>query len=79
MPLRAVFEYILHALHALGYSKVLSDQRQMAPPSNEDTAWYVLDWLPRATEQGYRYGALVSAKHLFARLALHSISQQAMR
>jgi hypothetical protein len=76
---RAVFEHLLRELRATGYGKVLSDQRQLAPPSDEDTAWYVLDWLPRALTQGYRYCAIISATHLFARLALHSIRQQAMR
>ena len=65
---RAVFERVLHELHALSYCKVLSDQRHLVPPSDEDTTWYVFDWLPRARAQGYLYCAIVSATHLWPRL-----------
>lgn len=76
---RAVLEHVLLELRTWGCHKVLTDQRLTDPPADEDATWYMLDWLPRAAQQGYRYGAILNSTHLFARLAVHSISQQAMQ
>ncbi|UOQ64296.1 hypothetical protein [Hymenobacter volaticus] len=75
---RATLEHLLIELEQLRWGKVLVDQRVLMPLSEEDSAWLMLDWLPRATKHRlYRYGAVLSAKNVFSRLDLHSLTQQA--
>lgn len=75
---RATLEHLLIELEQLRWGKVLVDQRVLMPLSEEDFAWIMLDWLPRATKHDwYRCAAFLSAKNVFSRLDLHSFVQQA--
>ncbi|WP_324680614.1 hypothetical protein [Hymenobacter sp. GOD-10R] len=77
--LRAAFEALLGQLHPVGAGKVLIDQRRFVTPSAPDTSWFLLDWLPRAVQQGYRYGAVLSAGPALDRVSRHTTRQEAMR
>lgn len=69
---RALLTHTAHALGRRQWGKMLVDQREMAPfdPSEQD--WMTNEWLPRAvTESGYRYGAVVVAHNVYARLAMN--------
>lgn len=75
---RATLDHLLVELGELRWNKTLSDQRVLLPLSEDDSAWIVLDWLPRAAKLNlYRYVAILSAKNVFSRLDIHSLSQQA--
>ncbi|MDF7811646.1 hypothetical protein [Hymenobacter sp. YC55] len=75
---RATLEHLLIELGKSRWNKTLSDQRVLMPLSEEDSAWLILDWLPRATKLNlYRYVAILSARNVFGRLDLHSLAQQA--
>jgi hypothetical protein len=75
---RATMEHLLIELERLRWGKVLVDQRVLMPLSEEDSAWLMVDWMPRASQHNlYRYVAILSAKNVFSRLDLHSLTQQA--
>ncbi|HEX8506206.1 MAG TPA: hypothetical protein VF630_12625 [Hymenobacter sp.] len=70
MQFRALLTHTAHALARQGWSKILVDQRSMAPFSPSEQDWMTNEWLPRAVaESGYRYGAILVAEDVFARLA----------
>ena len=77
--LRAAFEALLGQLRRLQGQKVLVDQRNLAMLSVEDSVWYLLDWLPRATQQRYRYAAVLSPSSLLHRINMQATSRQAMQ
>ena len=63
-----------HCAQALGrrqWRSILVDQRQMAPFGPGEQHWMGTEWLPRAVhEYGYRFGAVLVAQNVFARLAM---------
>ncbi|SNR29622.1 hypothetical protein SAMN06269173_101168 [Hymenobacter mucosus] len=63
---RELLDQVIAALQLTGWTKVLVDQRRQLPYSEQDEAWILLDWLPRAvTQSGYRHVAILpSSKHL---------------
>ena len=66
-------ELARHGLH-----KVLTNQQQMRQLSAEEQHWVTNTWLPQAvTTSGYRFGAVVVAADLYARLATASITSLA--
>ncbi|MVN78026.1 hypothetical protein GO988_16980 [Hymenobacter sp. HMF4947] len=74
----AQFQALLnHARQALvrhGWSKMLINQQQMSGFTNAEETWMINEWLPRAVQEGgYRYGAVVVAHDVFARLAMTSV------
>lgn len=68
---------LTHAAQALGrhrWPRMLVDQRAMAPFTPAEQAWMSRDWLPAAVhEYGYRYGALLVAHDVIARLAMTQV------
>jgi len=49
---------------------LLVDQRLMQPFTPEEQTYVIEQWLPRAAQEGgYRFGAVVVAHNVFARLA----------
>ena len=69
---RALLTHTAHAMSRRQWDKVLVDQREMAPFSSSEQDWMTNEWLPRAvTEHGYRYGAVLVAHNVFARLAMN--------
>ncbi|HEX8429550.1 hypothetical protein [Hymenobacter sp.] len=71
-------EQLLVELERVPWGKVAADQRNLFPLSTKDSAWLLLDWLPRATKHNlYRYVAILSARDIFCRLAMHSLTLHA--
>ena len=68
---RALLTHTAHALSRRQWSKVLVDQRAMDPFNPTEQAWMSTEWLPQAvSESGYRFGAVLVAQNVFARLAM---------
>ncbi|SHM12207.1 hypothetical protein [Hymenobacter psychrotolerans] len=56
---------------------MMVDQQQMTAFTPQEQAWLTEQWLPQAlVEGGYRFGAVVQARDVFARLAMDSIRLQ---
>ncbi|QDA61803.1 hypothetical protein [Hymenobacter jejuensis] len=71
---RALLQHVIRALHRNRWGKLLARQDQMVPFTPAEQAWIVNEWMPRAvTEGGYRFGAVISAKSVFARLATNVV------
>ncbi|UYZ57941.1 STAS/SEC14 domain-containing protein [Hymenobacter latericus] len=75
--LQALLGHLGRALAKHGGGKLLIDQRVMVPFSAEEQAYMLTEWLPRANaEGGYRWGAVVQAQDVFARLATATVATQ---
>ncbi|WP_035560762.1 hypothetical protein [Hymenobacter sp. IS2118] len=73
-PFRALLTHLAQALVRRQWDKILVDQREMAPYSPTEQDWMTNEWLPRAVrESGYRYGAVLVANDVFARLAMNQL------
>lgn len=59
------------------WSRMLINQVGMAPFSRQEQEWVAQEWLPRALEAGYRYGAVVVSTDVMVRLATAYITTQA--
>jgi hypothetical protein len=71
---RALLTHVRQAMSRHGRGRVLINQRQMAGFSPAEERWMVEEWLPLAiAENGYRYGAVLMADDVFARLAMSNI------
>ncbi|GAB3590088.1 hypothetical protein [Hymenobacter daeguensis] len=67
---RALLTHTAQAMSRRQWGRMLIDQREMAPFNPSEQDWMTNEWLPRAvTEHGYRYGAILVAHNVFARLA----------
>ena len=67
---RALLTHTAQAMSRRQWDKMLVDQREMAPFNPSEQDWMTNEWLPRTvTEHGYRYGAILVAHNVFARLA----------
>ncbi len=67
---RALLTHTAQALSRRQWNKMLVDQREMAPYSPTEQDWMTNEWLPHAvSESGYRFGAILVAHNVFARLA----------
>ena len=67
----ALLNHAAQALQRRQWHRILVDQSRMAPFTPGEQAWMSSEWLPRAVhEHGYRYGAVVVAQNVFARLAM---------
>jgi hypothetical protein len=72
VPFRALLTHAAQALSRRGWSRMLVDQREMAPFNPTEQDWMTNEWLPRAVnEHGYRLGAVLVAHNVFARLAMN--------
>ena len=68
--LRALLTHARQALRRHSWSKMLINQHQMSGFTPSEEKWMVEEWLPQAVqEDGYRYGAILVAHNVFARLA----------
>jgi len=71
---RALLTHIRQAMQRHGWGRLLVNQQQMSPFSATEEAWMMNEWLPVAVrENGYRYGAVIVAHDVFARLAMTGI------
>lgn len=71
---RALLTHVRQAMQRHGWGRLLVNQQEMAPFTPSEESWMVNEWLPQAVlENGYRYGAVVVAHDVFARLAMTGI------
>ncbi|MGI4734109.1 MAG: hypothetical protein ACRYG7_02925 [Janthinobacterium lividum] len=74
----AVLHHVTRALARYRLGKLLIDQRQLTPYLPAEQVHLVQHWLPRTIVEGaYRYGAVIQAHEVFARLAMDTIRTQA--
>ena len=75
IELRSLLTHATHALRRRSWTNLLIDQRVMSPFTPAEQRWLTETWLPEAIrEAGYRYGAVVMANDVFARLAMTQIT-----
>lgn len=68
---RALLTHVRQAMQRRSWSRLLINQQKMSAFTPAEESWMVNDWLPQAVrENGYRYGAVVVAHDVFARLAM---------
>lgn len=71
---KALLTHARQAMQRRGWSGLLVNQQQMSAFTPAEENWMVNEWLPRAVqENGYRYGAVLVAHDVFARLAMNSL------
>ena len=71
---RALLTHVAQALSWRRWEKLLIDQRLMVPFAPSEQQWMVTEWLPHAVnESGYRYGAILMAHDVFARLSMNEL------
>jgi hypothetical protein len=74
----ALLNHVTRALSRYRLGKLLINQRQLTPYLPDEQVHLVQQWLPRTIVDGqYRYGAVVQAHDVFARLAMDTIRTQA--
>ena len=74
----AVFQaFLTHTHHLLrrhGWHKMLADQRQMAPFTEQERQWIGQDWLGRSASDGYAlFGAVNIPTDVYSALALNQL------
>ena len=70
----AFLGHVTRLLARRGDGCLLVDQRRMAPFTPEEQTYVVEQWLPRTVaEGGYRFGAVLVAEDVFARLATAAV------
>lgn len=75
--LRALLGHATRLLAQRNDGRLLVDQRLMQPFSASEQQHVMHTWLPSAVaEGGYRYGAVVQAHDVFARLATATVTNQ---
>jgi hypothetical protein len=67
---RSILNMGAETLREHGASKWLSDDRNNASLSQEDTDWSINDWFPRSVQAGWKYWALVVPPNILAQLNL---------
>ncbi|GAA4352881.1 hypothetical protein GCM10023185_12970 [Hymenobacter saemangeumensis] len=71
---RALLNHLRQAMSRRGWNRALVNQRLMSSFTPRETEWMVNEWLPAAVnENGYRYGAVLLAHDVFARLAMSKV------
>ena len=71
VQLWALLAHLGQALPRRQWQKILADQRLMTPFTAGEQQWMATEWLPGAVlKNGYRYGAVLVAQNVFARLAM---------
>ncbi len=77
---QALLTHAQQAMRRHGWSKMLINQQEMSAFSPSEENWMINEWLPRAVrEVGYRFGAVVVAHNVFARLAMTSVVMTSRR
>ncbi|RAK68206.1 hypothetical protein [Hymenobacter edaphi] len=75
--LRALLGHVTRLLARRPDGRLLVDQRLMQPFSASEQQHMTQQWLPAAVaEGGYRYGAVLQAHDVFARLATAAVTTQ---
>ena len=71
---KALLTHVRQAMQRRGWSRLLVNQQEMSAFTPAEAQWMIDEWLPLAVrDNGYRYGAVVVAHDVFARLAMTSL------
>jgi len=74
---RSYMDTIIEALEDRGSNKVLADTSQFeAALSQEDQAWSVTDWTPRAEDAGLEHMAMVMPESVVAEMSVDAVLEQ---
>ncbi|UOQ69228.1 STAS/SEC14 domain-containing protein [Hymenobacter volaticus] len=70
----AFLGHVTRLMARRGDGCLLVDQRRMSPFTPDEQRYVIEQWLPRTVQEGgYRYGAVIVAEDVFARLATASV------
>ena len=70
----AFLGHVTRLMARRGDGCLLVDQRRMSPFTPDEQMYVIEQWLPRTVQEGgYRYGAVIVAEDVFARLATASV------
>jgi hypothetical protein len=76
--LQALLTHTRNLLERNQWHRMLGDQRQMVPYSDEERAWIISHWLDSSRQRpGGIYGAVILASDIFARLSMDQVTQEA--
>ena len=76
--LQALLTHVRNLLERNRWHRLLGDQRQMAPFSEEERAWIVDYWLDSSRQRaGGIHSAVVLAHDVFARLSMNQVTHAA--
>jgi hypothetical protein len=71
---QAFLTHTSQLLRRHGWHKMLADQRQMAPFTDEERDWIREFWLARSEDEGYElFGAILIPADVFAQLSLNLV------
>ncbi|MFD2717677.1 hypothetical protein ACFST9_03050 [Hymenobacter monticola] len=71
---QAFLTHTSQLLRRHGWHKLLADQRQMAPFTDEERNWIREFWLARSEDEGYElFGAILIPADVFAQLSLNMV------
>ncbi|QIX60225.1 hypothetical protein HER32_03075 [Hymenobacter sp. BT18] len=71
---RGFLSHVIRLLASRRGGRLLIDQSQMQPFTTEEQAYMVEEWLPHmVADGGYRYGSVLVADNVFARLATATV------
>lgn len=74
---KAVLAHLDQLLRLHRWNKLLADQRELMPFTEDERTWVVAEWLPQAVGNGpYRYAAVLPPLDVFARLASKSVASE---
>ena len=77
---QAFLTHTSQLLRRHGWHKMLADQRQMAPFTDEERNWIREFWLARSENEGYElFGAILVPADVFAQLSLNIIMQDSQQ
>ncbi|GAB3639033.1 hypothetical protein GCM10027422_46240 [Hymenobacter arcticus] len=71
---RSLLTHARQAMQRRRWDRLLINQHEMSAFTAAEETWMTTEWLPKAVhENGYRYGAVLVAHDVFARLAMNSL------
>jgi len=77
---QAFLTHTRQLLRRQGWHKMLADQRQMSPYTDEERAWIRDFWLASSQSEGYEmFGAILIPADVFAQLSLNLVMSSAQQ
>lgn len=77
--IKGLLEEVLLALQHRQWRKILFHQNGRGTLSVAISAWVSIDWLPRAVQAGYYYGAIILSRDMFTRLDTTAVGNEYSR
>jgi hypothetical protein len=74
---REYMNSIIDAIESEGTDCVIADTSQMGALTEDDQAWSVADWAPRAEDAGLDHMALVMPESVVAEMSVESVMEMA--